>query len=133
MKSVINDHFYQDLMKQSFLLCDYYYILNFQSSPYANHVFPIIINNKNKVIGINAFGEFLSLSDFLAFNKNGSSDNETKDLVFYSKRLNLFILEETVHFLDNRSPVKINVGEIRSESFEGKEVLRIFDIDSDPK
>ena len=65
--------------------------------------------------------------------KKSSGENETKDLVFYSKRLNLFIIEETVHFLDNRRPVKINVGEIRSERFEGKEVLRIFDIDSDPK
>ena len=113
-------------------MCDYH-LLNFYSSPYANHVSPIIITNKNKVIGINSFGEFLSLSDFLAFNKNSSIGNQTKDLVFYSKWLNLFIIDETVHFLDERSPVKINVGEIRSESFEGKEVLRIFDIDSDPK
>jgi len=56
-------------------LCDYYYILNFQSSPYANHVFPIIMNNDTKSLGINCFNELLSFSDFLGFTKKYFPNN----------------------------------------------------------
>lgn len=58
-------------MKQSFLLyeCDSGCILNYISSPYVNHVKPIIMNRKDEVIGINCFDEFLYFRDFIAYIK----------------------------------------------------------------
>lgn len=55
--------------------------------------------------------------------------------MFYSKRLNLFINKDfTVYFLDNNiNPLKLNEGIIKNLIIEDKEVIRIFDTESDPR
>lgn len=101
-------------MKQSSLYFCYFYdpdgnrIFNYHSSPFTNHVSPIIMNKINqpdRVMGINCFNEFLSYGDFLsyiqkAFPNNKYSNLNNLDLVFYSKRLNLFVNKGCiVHYL----------------------------------
>jgi len=55
-------------------------------------------------------------------------------MLFYSKRLNLFVNKDcTIHFLHKIDPLKVINGELKSSFIDGKEVLRIFDIHSDPK
>lgn len=71
-----------------------------------------------RVIGINCFNEFLSFGDFMAyvqknFPKNEYSQLNKLDLVFYSKRLNLFVNKGCiVHYLNNYDPLEIVNGHI---------------------
>ena len=56
-------------MKNSFHMFESYdkLIYNYKSSPNQNHVYPIIMNRGEKIIGINCFNEFLSNEDFKAY------------------------------------------------------------------
>ena len=53
-------------------------------------------------------------------------------IVFYSKRLNLYVVKDnqsfylSVHYLNGDPPFEVGEGDIRSLIIDGKEVLRIF-------
>ncbi len=59
------------------------------------------MNRGDRVIGLNSFNEFLSLRDFNAYAHKAFPNIELpKNLIFYSKRLNLYVTEGcTAHFL----------------------------------
>ena len=78
------------------------------------------MNNDTKLFGINCFNEFFSFSDFLAYTKKYFANNyyeelKAEDLLFYSKRLNLFVNKDcTVHFLHKKDPLKVICGQLKS-------------------
>ena len=61
---IYNKYFTHDLMKNSFHMVNSNDIYNYISSPYLNHVYPIIMNRDERIIGINCLNEFLSNGDF---------------------------------------------------------------------
>ena len=91
-------------MKNSNQMCFENTILNYKSFPYSNNVDPIIMNRGDRLIGISSFNEFLSLGDFKAYAQKVFPIQEyPKDLIFYSKRLNLYVTQGcTVHFLNRK-------------------------------
>jgi hypothetical protein len=72
--------------------------LNYYSSPVQNCVSTIAIHKKiwscDDVVGINCFGELLLKSELISYAKTNFSQQIRGDKVlFYSKRLNLYVYE----------------------------------------
>jgi hypothetical protein len=65
------------------------------------------MKSTDEVIGINCFDEFLSFGDFLVYTQTVFPNKEfsyliQNDLIFYSKRLNLFVNRGCkVHYLND--------------------------------
>ena len=91
----INDY---DLMKHSSLIYTKNgKLLNYYSSPVENCVSRIAIHqwSSDDVLGINCFGELLLKSELISYATNNFSQQIKGDKVlFYSKRLNLYVLED---------------------------------------
>jgi hypothetical protein len=70
-------------------------LLNYYSSPVENFVSRIAMTQpSDDVLGINCFGELLLKSELISYAKNNFSQQIKEDKVlFYSKRLNLYVYE----------------------------------------
>ena len=71
-------------------------LLNYYSSPVENCVSRIAIHqwSSDDVLGINCFGELLLKSELISYATNNFSQQIKEDKVlFYSKRLNLYVYE----------------------------------------
>ncbi len=66
-------------MKQSYHINYNQTIYNLKSSPFLNHVHPMIMNrmkSTDEVIGINCFNEFLTFGDFLVYTQAAFPNKE---------------------------------------------------------
>jgi hypothetical protein len=70
-------------------------LLNYYSSPVENCVSRIAMTqSSDDVLGINCFGELLLMSELISYATNNFSQYIKGDKVlFYSKRLNLYVYE----------------------------------------
>ena len=74
-------------------------LLNYYSSPVENCVSRIAIHQQilssDDVLGINCFGELLLKSELISYATNNFSQKiKGNKVLFYSKRLNLYVYED---------------------------------------
>jgi hypothetical protein len=95
-----------------------------------NKIYP----SNDEIIGINCFDELLFRSELITYaSTNFSQDIKENRLLFFSKRLNLYVYQENdeifAKYLNDDSKLFIGwsyTTKIKSLKFKNAEVLRIF-------